>query len=159
MIIFLSISLNMCFGAQKNRLSEVVLLSTHNICFGWEIRKIMFRYTPVSGGLAKGLMAIIQQYLNKSVLISFSLLCNIWTKMYKYNVNSFGKLFTKRFLSFLFSRQQFITIFFFYLACDFQQGGILTSVDSDEPVQPPFKLRNSKWCSVSSLTLIDYLSD
>ena len=26
----------------------------------------------------------------------------------------------------------------------FQQCGILTSVDSDEPVQPPFKLRNSK---------------
>ena len=29
-------------------------------------------------------------------------------------------------------------------ACDFQQSGILTSVDSDEPVQPPFRLRNSK---------------
>ena len=27
---------------------------------------------------------------------------------------------------------------------DFQQCGILTSVDSDQPVQPPFKLRNSK---------------
>ena len=25
------------------------------------------------------------------------------------------------------------------MACDFQQCGILTSVDSDEPVQPPFK--------------------
>ena len=37
--------------------------------------------------------------------------------------------------------------------CDFQQCGILTCVDSDEPVQPPFKLRNSKCCSVSSLTL------
>ena len=33
------------------------------------------------------------------------------------------------------------------------QCGILTSVDSDEPVQPPFKLTNSKRCSVSSLTL------
>ena len=32
----------------------------------------------------------------------------------------------------------------------------LTSVDSDEPLQPPFKLRNSKWRSVSSLTLIEY---
>ena len=31
-----------------------------------------------------------------------------------------------------------------YLSC-FQQCGILTSVDSDERVQPPFKLRNSKW--------------
>ena len=28
--------------------------------------------------------------------------------------------------------------------CDFQQCGILTSVDLDEPVQPPFRLRNSK---------------
>ena len=27
--------------------------------------------------------------------------------------------------------------------------GNLTCVDSDEPVQPPFKLRNSKWCSGS----------
>ena len=26
-------------GAQKNRLVETVLLSSHNICFGWEIRK------------------------------------------------------------------------------------------------------------------------
>ena len=42
---------------------------------------------------------------------------------------------------------------------DFQQYGILTSVDTDERVQPPFKLRNSKWCSVSSLTFIEYSSD
>ena len=35
---------------------------------------------------------------------------------------------------------------------DFQQCGILTSVDSGEPVQSPFKLRNSKWCSVISLS-------
>ena len=27
---------------------------------------------------------------------------------------------------------------------DFQQSGILTSVDSIKPLQPPFKLRNSK---------------
>ena len=43
--------------------------------------------------------------------------------------------------------------------CDFQQCDLLTSVDSDEHVQPPFKLRNSNWCSVSSLTIIDYSSD
>ena len=35
--------------------------------------------------------------------------------------------------------------------CDCQQCGILTSVDSDEPMQPPLKLRNSKWFSISSL--------
>ena len=47
------------------------------------------------------------------------------------------------------------------MTCDFQQCGILTNfkVVSDEPVQPPFKLINSKWCSDSSLTLIEYSSD
>ena len=35
----------------------------------------------------------------------------------------------------------------------------LTCVDSDEPLQPPFKLRHSKWCSVSSLTVIEYSGD
>ena len=39
--------------------------------------------------------------------------------------------------------------------CDFQQYGIFTSVDSDEPLQPPSKRRNSKLCLVSSLTLIE----
>ena len=29
-------------GAQKNRLVETVLLSTNTICFGWEIRKLIF---------------------------------------------------------------------------------------------------------------------
>ena len=33
-IIFLSISLNMCFGYSKDLSHETVLLSTHNICFG-----------------------------------------------------------------------------------------------------------------------------
>ena len=42
---------------------------------------------------------------------------------------------------------------------DFQQCGILPSEDSDGSVQILFKLRNSKWCSVSSLTLIEYSSD
>ena len=40
-----------------------------------------------------------------------------------------------------------------------QQCGILTSVDSDEPLQHYFKLRNSKWCSISSFTIIEYSSD
>ena len=38
-------------GAQKNLLIETFFLSTHNICFGWEIRKIIFKYTPLSRGL------------------------------------------------------------------------------------------------------------
>ena len=44
-------------------------------------------------------------------------------------------------------------------AWDFQQCGILTCLDSDEPLQPPVKLKNSKWCSVNSLTIIEYSSD
>ena len=40
-----------------------------------------------------------------------------------------------------------------------QQCGIWTCVDSDKPLQPPFKLRNSKWCSVSSLLIIEYSSN
>ena len=43
--------------------------------------------------------------------------------------------------------------------CDFQQCGILTSADYYEPVKSPFKLGNSKWCSVSSITLIENSSD
>ena len=38
-------------GAQKNRLIETVLLSTHNICFGWEIRKLVFCYAFLTKGL------------------------------------------------------------------------------------------------------------
>ena len=37
--------------AQKNRFIETVLLSTHNICFGLEIKKIVLQYTLLSGGL------------------------------------------------------------------------------------------------------------
>ena len=34
--------------------------------------------------------------------------------------------------------------------------GIVTSVDWDEPVQPPVKLSNFKCCLVSSLPLVEY---
>ena len=44
-------------------------------------------------------------------------------------------------------------------ACDFQQCGILTYLDSDKPVQPPFKHRTSKCYLVSSLTVIEYSHD
>ena len=51
-IIFLPINFKTCVvDAQKNRLIETVLLSTHNICFGREIKKIVFQYTLLSGGL------------------------------------------------------------------------------------------------------------
>ena len=41
----------MCFGCSKGRPIETVHLSTHNICFGLEIRKRMFDYALLSGGL------------------------------------------------------------------------------------------------------------
>ena len=41
------------------------------------------------------------------------------------------------------------------MTCDFKKCGILTSVDSDKPVQSPVKLRNSKCCSISSLQLLN----
>ena len=42
----------MCLGAQKDRLIKTVRLSTHNICFDKEIRKIIFSYALLSGGRA-----------------------------------------------------------------------------------------------------------
>ena len=48
---FLTITLNMCFGHSKEPSHWDCLLITHNICFGWEIRKIIFKYTRLSGGL------------------------------------------------------------------------------------------------------------
>ena len=46
-------------------------------------------------------------------------------------------------------RCRFILAYVWTVTCDFQQCGILTSVDSNKPV----KIRNSKWCLGSSLTL------
>ena len=45
------------------------------------------------------------------------------------------------------------------MTCDFKQCDILTSEDSDVPVQPPVKLRISKYCSVSSLEVIEHSSE
>ena len=39
----------------------MVLLSTHNICFGWEIRKLFFIYALLSGGLISDLKLWIDQ--------------------------------------------------------------------------------------------------
>ena len=57
------------------------------------------------------------------------------------------------------SKELIFPIIIWASAWDFQQCAILTSADSDELVQSPLKLRNSKWCSVSSFTLIEYSSD
>ena len=38
-------------GAQKNRLIETVLLSTHNTCFGWD-KKTIFCYALLTKGMS-----------------------------------------------------------------------------------------------------------
>ena len=40
--------------------------------------------------------------------------------------------------------------------CIFKQCDILISIDSDESEQPSFKLRNIKFCLVSSFTVVEY---
>ena len=45
------IILTCVLGVQKNYLIETVLLSTHNICFGWEIRKIILNNPLLSRDL------------------------------------------------------------------------------------------------------------
>ena len=56
-------------------------------------------------------------------------------------------------------RVKTVCYYIWAVTCDFQQCGILTSVDSYEPEQPLFNLRSSKRCSVSSLTVIEYSSN
>ena len=48
-----------------NRLIEMVLLSTHNICFVWEVRKLNFRYTLLTKVLVKKLSFIAFFFENK----------------------------------------------------------------------------------------------
>ena len=46
------------------------------------------------------------------------------------------------------------------MTCDFQQCGILTSVDSDEPVQPCFKpIETPNGVEPASLTVIECASN
>ena len=55
MLIFSLPSVLTCFGAQKNRLIETVLLSTHNICFGCgEMKKKMVCTLNLSPADVKG---------------------------------------------------------------------------------------------------------
>ena len=64
-------------------------------------------------------------------------------------------LHLQRYQSIKVTMRAIFSIIIWAMTYDFQQCSILKSVDSDEPVEPPFKLRNSKWCSVSSLTLLE----
>ena len=69
-------------------------------------------------------------------------------------INEFGRITYKSSNRIKVMQNSLISIIW-AVACDFQQCGILTSVDLDKPVQPPFRRRNSKCCSVTSLTVIE----
>ena len=47
---FLSIDFNVSWVLKIHRLIETILLSTHNMCFGLEIRKLIFNYTLLFRG-------------------------------------------------------------------------------------------------------------
>ena len=63
MQLFFLVLTYICFGAQKNRLIETILLSTHNIIgFGWEKRKtfsVMHSYL--------GAWSMIREYPNHTL--------------------------------------------------------------------------------------------
>ena len=89
----------------------------------------------------------------QTILMKYCLICYFWKSCKIWNCRLLqiigGALKVK-----LLNLSQSVAWIIWARTCDFQQSGILTSVDSDQPVQLLFKLRNSKWCSVSRLTVI-----
>ena len=72
-------------GAQKNRLIETVLLSTHNICFGWEIKKFKKNQlgTLISGGLISMAIIVLNFYTLQVVPLT-----NLFTTLQKFQTQS-----------------------------------------------------------------------
>ena len=86
----------------------------------------------------------------------------IFTKLMCWHIYSFKQVTIIGIKPYLFFDWYIFTLVYIHnlaTTCDFQLCGILTSVDSDEPVQSPVMLRNSKLCSFSSLTVIEYSSN
>ena len=54
-------------GDQKNHLSEMVLLSTHNICFGGEIRELIFKYGLLSAGQVQDGRSILSKRVVRGI--------------------------------------------------------------------------------------------
>ena len=86
-------------------------------------------------------LSVIYIYIHNRILIVFSYLKHI-VEAHKNHLSETVLLIEH---TILFDRQtKIITSDNWAATCDFQQCGILTSVDSEEPLQPHFKLRNSK---------------
>ena len=70
--------LTFVLGAQKHRLNETVLLSTHNIRFGRKIGKLIFDYALLSGGLINSGFEVIKLFpCSTQLSTKFILLINV----------------------------------------------------------------------------------
>ena len=92
----------------------------------------------------------VMSAIDKAIELDYSPVKVSWCRIINGMVNH--KYFWTKIWIFSYPSVLIIKWAFFY---DFQQCGILTSVDSDQTMQPPVKLRNSKHSSVSSLTIIE----
>ena len=57
----------MLWGAQKNPLIGMVLLRTHNICFGREIRNLFL----LTHALLSGSLKVFEEFENRAVLSKY----------------------------------------------------------------------------------------
>ena len=120
----------MCFGHSKECLIETVLLSTHNICFGREIREIIFQYALLSGGLlvGKDLTVLTERIeLIPSRLISYDPSTNATVEL----VSGIAFVFWAYFYAFLLSAD------FFFKIISFKNNlseilSVLNSLDQDQ---------------------------
>ena len=113
--------------------------------YGWLLDVMWLLVFCVSSSCCSGLICSVWLW-HFMVILTFlyNIQCTYSQVFVKFK--DFFKNFLKR-LSYSFQGLQ-VMIYIWDVTCDFQCG-ILTSVDSNEPVQLSFKIRNSKWCSVS----------
>ena len=93
----------------------------------------------VSSATETGLKLALSETLKTGFLPTKPIYKDIYDK-FMYNTNVTKTQITPSLCMIIASHRQNIIA----MTGDFQQCGLLTKLDSDEPVQPPFKLRNSK---------------
>ena len=80
LIFFLLLNKNICCGALWKRLIKTLPLSTHNICFLAEIRKLEIRTPPSSRSLAKKINDQMKIEVTSSIKFAY-----ILTKIHLFN--------------------------------------------------------------------------
>ena len=73
-------------GGQKNCLNETVLLSTYNICFDWEIRKLFFNYSLLSKSL-QNVVKIYTLQKSKNFTLPLIIIPWIWRILHKWSLH------------------------------------------------------------------------